>query len=146
MAAILVSTALQGFSLVVVKKFGQPINPGIITLSGMAIGAVLLLTLAAAFEPVASVTWNVTAVGSILYLAFIGSVLTFVSYYWLLKRIDPVYLSLTTFVNPIVAVILGALILGEKLEPAIFAGATLVLGGILVANGKSLYAKITSGA
>jgi drug/metabolite transporter (DMT)-like permease len=90
------------------------------------------------------VRWDLTAIGSILYLGVIGSVLTFVSYYWLLKRIDAVYLSLTSFVNPIVAVLLGALVLGEKLAPIVYAGSALVLLGILVANAKALYEKLRS--
>ena len=80
--------------------------------------------------------------GSILYLAVFGSVLAFVSYYWLLKRIDAVYLSLTSFINPIIAVILGAVLLHEKLASTVLGGAVLVLTGILVSNGKGLYEKI----
>ena len=60
----------------------------------------------------------------------------------LLKRIEAVFLALTSFINPIVAVLLGGLILGEALAPSVFTGAGLVLAGILIANGKSLYAKI----
>jgi drug/metabolite transporter (DMT)-like permease len=142
MAAILASTALQGFSLVIVKRYGQPISPFVMNLVGMAIGAVFLLALSFSIEPVGDVVWNTTAVGSILYLAVVGSILTFVSYYWLLKRIEAVYLSLTSFINPVVAVVLGAAILGERLAAGVFAGAALVLGGILLANGKSIYAKM----
>jgi drug/metabolite transporter (DMT)-like permease len=72
----------------------------------------------------------------------VGTVLAFVTYFWLLKRIDAVYLSLTAFINPIVAVVLGALVLGEKLGTTVFLGAFLVLSGILLANWKGLYAKL----
>ena len=47
-----------------------------------------------------------------LYLTLVGSVVTFVAYYWLLKKIDAVYVSLSSFINPIVAVVLGAVALG----------------------------------
>jgi drug/metabolite transporter (DMT)-like permease len=63
---------------------------------------------------------------------------TFQTYYWLLKRIDAVYLSLVSLVTPILAVVLGTLVLGELLDSRIFAGAALVLAGILAANGKDL--------
>ena len=146
MGAVLASTVLQGFSLVVVKKYGQPISPYVLNLVGMSIGAFMLMTMAFLTEPVGDVVWNTAAVGSILYLALVGSLLTFVSYFWLLKRIEAVYLSLTSFINPIVAVILGAVVLGEQLAADVFAGAGLVLAGILVANGKSLYAKVVRAA
>ncbi len=73
----------------------------------------------------------------------IGSVVTFVANYWLLKRIDAVYLSLSSFINPIVAVLLGFLVLGERMPLGVFAGAALVFTGLLVANGKALYAHFT---
>jgi len=146
MCAVLVSTVLQGFSLIMIKKYGQLVSPFVMTFVGISIGAVVLVAMGFLFEEVASVVWNSVAVGSIIYLAVVGSVLTFVSYYWLLKRIEAVYLSLTSLVNPIVAVLLGALVLGETLEPATFAGAALVLLGILVANGKYFYEKIRMAA
>jgi drug/metabolite transporter (DMT)-like permease len=71
---------------------------------------------------------------AILYLGVFGSVVTFVSYFWLLKRVEAVFLSLTAFITPIIAVILGVLVLGEQLSPRIFVGAAFVLGGIAVAN------------
>ncbi len=142
MMAVLASTVLQGFVLVVVKKYGQQVSAFAMNFVGMSIGAVVLLALAVSTEPVSTVAWNPSGVASILYLALIGSVLTFVSYFWLLKRMDPVYLSLTSFVNPIVAILLGAVILGERLASTVLAGAGMVLIGILVANGKSISSKV----
>ena len=142
MVAVLTSAALQGFSLIVVKKYGQPISPFAMNGVGMGIGAVSLLALAFLFEPVGSAVWTSQAVLSILYLALVGSVVTFVSYYWLLKRTDAVYLSLTSFINPIVAVLLGVAVMGERLGPTVLTGAALVLLGIVVANGKALAARI----
>jgi len=145
MIAVMTSAALQGFSLIIVKKYGGPISPFAMNGIGMAIGAVGLLTLALLFEPVGSAVWTSQAVLSIVYLALFGSVVTFVSYYWLLKRTDAVYLSLTSFINPIVAVFLGVVFMGEHLGPTVLTGAALVLLGIAVANGKALAARIRSG-
>jgi drug/metabolite transporter (DMT)-like permease len=142
MAAILLSATMQAYALVVTKKHGQEISPITMTFVGMFMASVILLLLGLLFEPTSAIVWSREALGSILYLAIIGSVLTFVSYYWLLKRIEAVYLSLTSFINPIVAVVLGALILDERLASTVLGGAALVLTGILISNGKMLYAKI----
>jgi putative membrane protein PagO len=136
MSAVMISTVLQAGSLVIIKKYGQPVSPFSMNLVGMSLGAALLLVSSLAFENPASAVFTLPAVASILYLAIIGSVLTFGSYFWLLKRTEAVYLSLTSFVNPIIAVVLGAIILGEKLAPPVLLGATLVLLGILAANGR----------
>ena len=142
MGALVVSTMMQAYALTIVKRLGQPISPFVMNFVGMSMATVALLILSALTEPWGGIHWTATAVGSILYLACFGSVVTFVTYYWLLKRIQAVYLSLTSFINPIVAVFLGALVLGEALEPMVFVGAALVLAGILLANGKALLARV----
>ncbi len=143
MAAVLLSTVLQGVTLVLIKKYGQPVNPFAMNLVGMGLGTIVLLALGFTFERGQPVVWSSAAVGSVLYLAAFGSVVAFVTYHWLLKRIEAVYLALTTFINPIVAVILGAVVLGETLAPQTAAGAALVLAGLLAANGKQILAKFS---
>jgi drug/metabolite transporter (DMT)-like permease len=142
MCAVLLSTALGGFSLVVVKKYGMSISPFSLNFVAMGMTAIILLGLSFPIEQTADVAWNTSAVVSVLYLAVISSVLTFVIYFWLLKKVEAVYLSLTTFVSPIIAILLGAMFMGEKLAPTVYVGAGLVLSGILFANGGYIYAKV----
>lgn len=142
MACILVSTVMQALAVVLIKKYGQPISPFVMNFVGMLGGGVILGTLGLATESFSAIVWNTAAVGSILYLAIIGSVLVFVTYHWLLKRIEAVYLSLVSFINPIIAVVLGAIVLRETLAPSVFIGASCVLVGILVANGKQIVGRI----
>jgi drug/metabolite transporter (DMT)-like permease len=139
LVGLLGSMVMQAFSTVLVRKYGQPVSPFAMNLVGMSTGAILLLPAGLLFED-AGIVWDAAAVGSILYLAIFGSVVAFATYHWLIKRIEVVYLSLTSFVNPIIAVVLGALILGERLSPGVLGGAGLVLSGILVANGAAVRA------
>jgi drug/metabolite transporter (DMT)-like permease len=141
MLAIIVSTVLQAYVLILIKREAEGINTVSMNFAGMLIGMLVLLGLSAAFESGQPAQWTATAVASVVYLSVIGSVLTFVCYYWLLKRVDAVYLSLTSFINPIIAVLLGAAVLGERLGSAALAGSALVLAGILLANVKALYAR-----
>lgn len=143
MGAILVSTIMQATSTIVVKRLGQNMSPFAMNYVGMLFGGLLLLIFGLSTESVSDIRWDAAAILSIIYLALFGSVVAFVTYYWLLKRIQVVYLSLTTFINPIIAVILGAIVLGEALETTVYVGAALVLTGILVANGKYLYDQVT---
>ena len=142
MMAIVLTTIIQALSLVLVKKYGQPISPFAMNFVGMLFGGLLLLIAGVATESFSGIVWNRAAIGSILYLAIVGSVVAFVTYHWLLKRVEAVYLSLVSFINPIIAVILGSIILHETLAPAVFIGAGFVLIGILVANGRYLLDKI----
>jgi drug/metabolite transporter (DMT)-like permease len=142
MLCIVISTILQAYVLLLIKREAQGINTVSMNFVGMLIGMVMLLGLSLAFESDRTVEWTATAIGSVAYLSVVGSVLTFVSYYWLLKRVDAVYLSLTSFINPIIAVLLGAAVLNERLEPAVYGGSILVLAGILLANAKAFYARL----
>jgi drug/metabolite transporter (DMT)-like permease len=64
---------------------------------------------------------------ALVYLTAIGSLLAFTTYGWLL-RVAPLPLVATyAYVNPVVAVILGALVLAEPIEPR-----TLVAGAVIV--------------
>jgi drug/metabolite transporter (DMT)-like permease len=142
MASVLVSTVMQALAIVLIKKYGQPISPFVMNFVGMLGAGILLGALGLATESFGAIVWNTAAVGSILYLAIIGSVLAFVTYHWLLKRIEAVYLSLVSFINPIIAVVLGAIVLRETLAPGVLVGASCVLVGILVANGKQIVGRI----
>jgi len=65
------------------------------------------------------------------YLIVFGSVIAFTSFVKALKLLPPNVVFTYAFVNPVVAVILGFFILGEPITPWTFAGATLVIIGVL---------------
>jgi len=143
MIGILASTVMQGSSLIIIKKQSRDISPASLSLGGMCIGVVILTVLAFIFEDVGDVHLDAIGIGSILYLATFGTVVTFLTYYWLLKRVQAVYLSFVTLVTPALAVFLGAVLLGEKLEPNVFTGATAICAGIVVANGRDIISAIS---
>ncbi len=138
MAAIVISGFIQALSLVILKKYGESFSPIGVNFVSMSIGAVLLLAASIAAEDYSAVSFTGEAILSILFLAVFGNVVAFVSYFWLVKHVETVLLSMTSFVTPIIAVALGAFTLHETLSPRIFSGATLVLCGLLAANGKDL--------
>ena len=61
------------------------------------------------------------------YLALFGSILAFTAYVWVLQRAPISQISTYAYVNPVVAVALGAIILGERIT-----GLTLLSGAIIV--------------
>jgi drug/metabolite transporter (DMT)-like permease len=74
--------------------------------------------------------FTVLAIGTILYLGIVGSALAFVGLYWLLTRTTATNTSLLAFITPILALLLGWLVLGEVPDPSIGLGAVLILGGV----------------
>jgi len=73
------------------------------------------------------------------YLTLAGTVVAFGSYIWLLRKVPPTLVATYTFVNPVIAVLLGSTLLGEPITVATVIGGLLVLAsvaGLLLANRK----------
>jgi drug/metabolite transporter (DMT)-like permease len=66
------------------------------------------------------------------YLTLFGSLLAFSAFNWLVTRTTPEQLSTTAYVNPVVAVVLGWLVLAETLHPVSLAGAALIVAAVVV--------------
>ena len=71
---------------------------------------------------------------SIGYLVIIGSVLTFIAFIYMLQRLPPEINSIYAYINPIIAVLLGAIIYGEPLTTAIAIGGSITLCGLFLVN------------
>ena len=95
-------------------------------------GAFLLATAAirgefARLDPAAITAASVLAM---TYLMVVGSLISFSAYFWLLRNVEPTRVATYAYVNPIVAVFLGWLVLGEPLLPELLTGSALVVLGI----------------
>lgn len=71
--------------------------------------------------------WNAKSVGAIGYLVLFGSLLGFSCYIWLIHHVPVAKVATYAFVNPLVAVILGAVILGEHLQKAEYVGMIMIV-------------------
>ena len=129
--ALLLSSVFVAYSNVLVKKHGKNLNPAIMTLGQMLFGLLLLL--------VASITlegnplryhWTPMAVIALLYLAIVGSVIAFLLYYWLILNMDVTKSMLIALVTPVVAVILGMIVLNEEFGWRTLAGGAMIILGI----------------
>jgi drug/metabolite transporter (DMT)-like permease len=119
---------------VLIKKYAHDVHPVTINIGGMFVGSVILFAMSFIFERNAPMMLTASAVYSLLYLAIIGSVIVFIIYYWLVKRVEVIYASLIAFITPIVAVFFGTIFYNESISQATFFGASIVLAGILIAN------------
>ncbi len=71
---------------------------------------------------------------SLIYLGVLGSALAYIGYYDGIRKIGATRSGVFIALNPLTAVILGALLLGEQLTPAMCVGGALILGGIYLCN------------
>jgi len=74
--------------------------------------------------------WTTMAVICLLYLVVIGSVIAFGLYYWLVRHMDVTNTMLIALVTPVVAVIIGMIVLHEELNWRLLAGGLCIISGI----------------
>jgi drug/metabolite transporter (DMT)-like permease len=78
--------------------------------------------------------WTPMAIVSLLYLAIVGSVIAFLLYYWLIHHMDVTKTMLISLVTPVVAVMLGMVVLDERLDWRTVAGGAMIMSGIALAT------------
>ena len=77
--------------------------------------------------------WTPAAVGSLLYLGIASSVVAFWLNYWLLKRVSATMVLSMALVQPLIAALLGALVLGERFGAlAAVGGACILLSAVVI--------------
>jgi drug/metabolite transporter (DMT)-like permease len=134
MIAIVLSGIMQANIAVTLKKSGGHLHSLSMNLIPMILAGFFMTSFSFFYENVFSNIFDLNAVLSVSYLAIFGSIVTFTSFYWLLKRVNVVILSLIAFVTPIVALIAGWIFYGEQLNNRHLIGSSLVLLGLLSAN------------
>ncbi|MGA8441051.1 MAG: EamA family transporter [Candidatus Sulfotelmatobacter sp.] len=83
------------------------------------------------------VSWTTRGVSAVLYLVVCGSWIGYTAYIWLLEHVPTSKVSTYAYVNPVVAVFLGWLILHERVDRFILTGSVIVvLAVILVTSAK----------
>jgi drug/metabolite transporter (DMT)-like permease len=71
---------------------------------------------------------------AVAWLVVAGSLFGYSAYMWLLSHVPAVKVSTYAYVNPVIAVGLGALFLGEPIEGHMIAGTLVILGGVAAVN------------
>ena len=136
--AIVTGAAVVAYANVLVKARPRPLAPAVMAAGQMLFGLVPLLVIGAWKEgnPL-RFHWTGWAVGCLLYLALVGSVVAFLLFYWLLNRVAVTNLLTISLVTPPLAVALGWLVAGETLSAWALVGAALVLAGVALILWKS---------
>lgn len=130
----LLSPLVAAVSNVSIKRWGSHLQPYHLTALPMTYAAAALFVVSWLTEDRSTVRWTGAAVGSVLYLAIVGSVAAFGIFYTLLKQFPVSTLAFVTYVFPIVALGLGYALLGETLEAQALVGAATIVIGVAVAT------------
>jgi drug/metabolite transporter (DMT)-like permease len=134
--AVVLSPLGAALGNVALKRRGASLDAIVLNGWGMLIGGALLLAGSAGSEDWGDAAWSANAIGSILYLAVIGSAVAFVTLTILLRAMSAQASSFIALMIPFGALIFGALLYSEPITGRAVAGAALVVAGLLAARGR----------
>ena len=131
--AILLAVVGYAIGPLIVKRSLADTNPLGPVVAALAISTLMLAPFAVIDAP--GETPDAGALWSIAALGVASTALAFLFYFTLIAEVGPSRASVITYVNPVVAVVLGVLLLDESLTVAAIAGLALILAGSRVATG-----------
>jgi len=140
MMAVLLANLIWAFGTFITPRFQIPKNSLMFTTVQMFAGGVALLTAGMIhgdsldqFFHASAYSWFAWS-----YLVVVGSVIVYSAYLWLVGNAPVSMTSTYAYVNPVIAVILGALVLSEPISlPMVLGASTVILGVILVITAES---------
>ena len=89
--------------------------------------------------------WSPAGVAAIVFLAIFSSTLGFVAYSYLLLHETPSRIGTYAYVNPLVAVVAGRLLLGERLDALQVAGSAVIFAGVVLVRNVPLFPRLARG-
>ena len=132
--AVTLGAVCVAFAYVIVRRSGRHLRPEVLTTGQMIAACVPLMIYAFLVEgnPL-EIQWTWRALQAALYLALAGSVLAAWLNYWLLSRVGAVNLLIMGLIEPVIAILLGAWVLGETMNARAIAGGAIILASVWLA-------------
>lgn len=105
----------------------------------MLIAGVVLTFIQLYFTPeFSTANWSLNSILAMIYLAVFGSVVGYVAFSYLITQMPSTKVSVLSYVNLVVALFLGWLILDETITTRIILAATFIIGGVCIVNYKKV--------
>ena len=105
---------------------------------------VVNLLFAFLLEDRSSIHWTTRGLGAIVYLIICGSWIGYTAYIWLLRHVPTSKVSTYAYVNPVVAVFLGWLVLNERVDRFILAGSAIVVASVVLVTSAKVKARASA--
>ncbi|WP_396143117.1 DMT family transporter [Flavobacterium sp.] len=136
--AILIAVLMWAIGTIITKKGSENSLTMLMNVSvQMIIAGIILTVIQFILTPTISTdNWSLRSVLAMVYLAIFGSVVGYVAYSYLITQMSSTKVSVLSYVNVVVALFLGWLILDETITSRIIIAASLIIGGVFIVNYK----------
>lgn len=130
-AAVVIGSYCAAQASILIKARGGGFHPASLVFGQMSVSLPFIIGYSLIVEgsPL-KYRWTATAVICIAYLTIFGTIAAFWLYYWLLRRIESTNAMMISLVTPLIAVVIGGIVLGERLPPQTLAGGVLIMASI----------------
>lgn len=121
---------------VCVKRWGSGMHPVPFNAVAMALAAGIMGVFAAVVERERTVALDPGPVAALLYMAIVGTAVTFPLYFWLLGHMEARQVALIGYGTPVVALFVGATFMAEPMTIRTWLGSAMVIIGVAVASAR----------
>jgi len=133
-AVIFIAVICWAGASIWMKRHSENTNPFLNAGLQMFFGGLWLIPFSLIFDDLRVISWSAEAVYAMIYLIIFGSIIAYACYSYVLRKLPMTIVSLYAYVNPLVAVILGWLVLDEKLNMRIGVAFVITVAGIYIVN------------
>lgn len=129
--AIVVGAYCAAQASILVKAKASGMHPAALVFCQMICGLppIIIYSLLREGNPL-RFNWSMRAIGCVLFLTVFGTVAAFWLYYWLLTRVESTKAMMISLATPLLAVVIGWLVAGERLPPQTFFGGALIVASV----------------
>jgi drug/metabolite transporter (DMT)-like permease len=132
---VIVGSMSWAFGSIYARHAELPRNPMMTTAMEMSSAGVVLALGSLLTGELGSIQWSQVSGRSVLALAYLivfGSLVAFSAYVWLLRASTPALVSTYAYVNPVVAVFLGWLVLSEPITTRMLVAAAVIIAAVVI--------------
>ncbi len=133
-AALIGSTVSYAAGGVYARRFLGGVRPLVLAIGEVGFALLYVAPLALLFEGATGLPNSLDGWLAVLWLGCLGSGFAFLIFFRLLTRWDATRTSLVAYLIPVFGLVLGAAVLGERVDAGLLAGTALIVGGIALVN------------
>jgi len=116
------------------KRHAQKVRPAMNAAAQMLCGGLVMLAAGTLHGEWGALRFTTVSTSALLYLAVFGSLAAFVAYIYALTHLPVSIVSLYAYVNPVIAVVLGTLLLGESFDARMVMAVAVILAGLAIVS------------
>jgi drug/metabolite transporter (DMT)-like permease len=136
--SLLFGSACWALGSVLSRHWKLEVDPLVASGYEMTFSGAFNTLLALLFGEFARSAWAPRSVGAVAYLIVFGSWIGFSAYIWLLGHVPTSKVATYAYVNPVIAVFLGWLVLRERVDVFVLAGAAIIVAAVALVNSASI--------